>query len=1250
MQTTARSVARAAVALLAALMALASPARATQAVASSDDTTGLSARIGSELKSVSALPDMFRLFERRFQEADLQRLVRTFDAAAGSKGARPDVRSLALELRSQLALSVGDLSGARRICDLFAPVRAWSVIGPFENEGRIGFDAVYGPEKDGFDPKAVYPGKSHEVAWRTLPEIAPYGFIDLTSVVEPHQDAALYAATTIRSPRAQAAIFHLGAAGADKLWVNGLLVHQDKNQHPSRFDQQSFAVALARGDNAVLLKIAGGDVRPGFSLRLANAKDAPLVQLAKEARAPGATASRAFIVIQGEVRRGVARPKLPHLVAALDELRAAAAQNPHDARAQEDLAIFYEVRRPDDDTERLALHAQERAAEAAPGDPMIELRLAKLENRDQNRRRAALERALDKHPQDPDVLAALANFRLDRGDGWKALDLARRAQAAQKSLASELLIARADDAVGLTGRAAQVRLAARDAYPTDYRSHEAAALALRHMGRLDEARAELKRTLELRFDDWEARSELTALYLDHGDLDPALAVIAGSVALDPAALHPRLRAAELLSQNGRTAEADAAYASALALAPDDPDVHEALGRHRLRQKDDAGALAAFARSLSLKPQNPALREVLRTVRPEEPYAQPYLYDVAALARQFPRATGPSPAAGAQDDSEVLADLAVTKVFANGLSSRTHQLVIRALTQRGVEQARVQSVQYSPERQVVRVERARIFRADGTVIESKSEGENSLSEPWYGLYYDVRARVIAFPQLQPGDTLELVTRLDDAGTNFFSDYFGDFTYLQGSSEKRIADYVLLGPPGRTFYSSATPLARLTHEEKKLPDGSQILRWTARDVARIVPEPSMPGSSELYAWVHVSTYKDWASVGRFYWGLVKDQLQVTDDIRSAALASVQGIPATDEQARIRAVYDFVVTHTRYVGLEFGINSFKPYPVETILERRFGDCKDKASLMHALLEAIGIDSRLALLRMKRLGGIDDHPASLAVFNHAILYVPKYDLFLDGTAEFHGSRELPEDDRGAEALIIEPTTDAATSHFLRTPFASPEDNLDDRQSLIELALDGSAHLVFTSTAHGSWTAATRQEFEAPDQRLRHAEEQLSRGAWPGVKVTLAEVSDPHDIEAPFKSRFLADEPAFATAEAGRLRFSPFGQRQSFVEAWASLSRRALPEQLPLPQHTELTARVALPHGFSAQVPQSLAESGPQGKWAVSYQYESGAVTAHLSLQLSGGTLSPQDYPAFRAFLGRLDQVLLRKVEAAPGTSTASN
>jgi len=248
------------------------------------------------------------------------------------------------------------------------------------------------------------------------------------------------------------------------------------------------------------------------------------------------------------------------------------------------------------------------------------------------------------------------------------------------------------------------------------------------------------------------------------------------------------------------------------------------------------------------------------------------------------------------------------------------------------------------------------------------------------------------------------------------------------------------------------------------------------------------SEVLAYVHVSTYKTWDDVGRFYWGLVKDQLRVTDDIRAVAQEAVKDVPEDDEAARIRAVYDFVVSRTRYVALEFGINSFKPYPVETILARRFGDCKDKASLMHAMLESLGIDSRLTLLRMKRLGGIDGAPASLAVFNHAILYVPGHKLFLDGTAR------VPRVRRAAWRRSRRRSAGGGARRrveVLPHPDAIPADNLDETSIAAKLLPDGSAKVQVKASARGSWTAELRRVFEPADERRARAEEHLARAAF---------------------------------------------------------------------------------------------------------------------------------------------------------------
>ena len=129
-----------------------------------------------------------------------------------------------------------------------------------------------------------------------------------------------------------------------------------------------------------------------------------------------------------------------------------------------------------------------------------------------------------------------------------------------------------------------------------------------------------------------------------------------------------------------------------------------------------------------------------------------------------------------------------------------------------------------------MERGRILKADGTMVEAWEESDQSASEPWYRLYYDTRTRTLTFPALQPGDVLELAWRLDDtAAENLLSDYFGDLTLVAGAEPRRRFDYVLLAPADRPIHANAPPV--LTSGRRELPGGLVEHRWQASDVARV-----------------------------------------------------------------------------------------------------------------------------------------------------------------------------------------------------------------------------------------------------------------------------------------------------------------------------------------------------------------------------------------------------------------------------------
>ncbi len=120
--------------------------------------------------------------------------------------------------------------------------------------------------------------------------------------------------------------------------------------------------------------------------------------------------------------------------------------------------------------------------------------------------------------------------------------------------------------------------------------------------------------------------------------------------------------------------------------------------------------------------------------------------------------------------------------------------------------------------------------------------------------------------------------------------------------------------------------------------------------------MPGWAEVvYRRCTCPPTRRGTQVGRYWWGLVRDQLDAQRRAEEDGGEAAEGRgPQGRRRKVVAAIYDFVVTNTRYVALEFGIHGYKPYRVDRVLARRFGDCKDKASLIVAMLKVAGVDAR--------------------------------------------------------------------------------------------------------------------------------------------------------------------------------------------------------------------------------------------------------------------------------------------------------
>jgi hypothetical protein len=142
------------------------------------------------------------------------------------------------------------------------------------------------------------------------------------------------------------------------------------------------------------------------------------------------------------------------------------------------------------------------------------------------------------------------------------------------------------------------------------------------------------------------------------------------------------------------------------------------------------------------------------------------------------------------------------------------------------------------------------------------------------------------------------------------------------------------------------------------------------------------------------------------------------------------------KIHKAFDFV-SSLRYIAIEFGVNGIRPRTPGAVLANRYGDCKDKANLLVALLADMGIEANFCLLNR---GSSTDTSFPSWQFNHAIAYVPKNaadgqpgDLWLDTTDSTAPFPTLSPGDIGRQALVF----DGAAAQF-RTVTAPGESGAD--------------------------------------------------------------------------------------------------------------------------------------------------------------------------------------------------------------------
>ena len=382
---------------------------------------------------------------------------------------------------------------------------------------------------------------------------------------------------------------------------------------------------------------------------------------------------------------------------------------------------------------------------------------------------------------------------------------------------------------------------------------------------------------------------------------------------------------------------------------------------------------------------------------------------------------------------------------------------------------------------------------------------------------------------------------------------------------------------------------------------ILSFDILDVPAIADEPYMPKERALAGrlLVHVKpavafvrSFSGWADMGAWYAGLsgprrVPDEA-VTQKARELTAAS------PDALSKIRALAEFAQKEIRYVSIQIGIGGFQPHFAPSVLANRYGDCKDKATLLAALLQAVGIDSHFIVIHTDR-GGVNlQSPVSLGSFNHVILAIR-----LPNDVPDTGLDSLVRHPSLGRLLVFDPTMPTTplgrlpyylqdntgllvaggSGELLVLPRPGPGGNVLDRRGQLVLTSDGALAGEITETRRGAEADSLRYQIQSATEagRRKYLETFLSR-SFASFSLETYEFKNLEDARGDLVVSYNFIASAYAKRAGGYLVVRP---RLVGSKAVDLASRDKKPRRYPIDLETTSFSRdeftIELPVGWTA-------------------------------------------------------------------------
>ncbi len=575
-----------------------------------------------------------------------------------------------------------------------------------------------------------------------------------------------------------------------------------------------------------------------------------------------------------------------------------------------------------------------------------------------------------------------------------------------------------------------------------------------------------------------------------------------------------------------------------------------------------------------------------------------------------------------------------RMRADGTGERDVHVLMRVQSDGAAQKFGVLAFSYASAYEIPKIQFVRVLKVDGSIVETPSSDaidmptEVTREAP---LYSDLKEKHIPVRSLTAGDRLEYEVDTAINQPEVHDQFWGATHFTPPGTLVVLAETLTLEFPADKYVQVWSPNHKPESTEQ---NGKRVYKWevpqlisaprqssdeSAKPTAPKDPDEDSEGRKiPSVAW---TTFHNWAEVGEWYRGLALGQSRPNDDIRARANKITANAQTPEDQ--VRNIYDFVSTQTRYVGIDFGIGRYQPHAAQEVLANSYGDCKDKDTLLEALLKAKGFSTAPALIG----AGIAPVPEvpSPAVFNHVITTVnlPSGQIWLDSTPGGAPYRYLSAVIRDQKALVVPPTGSASLQS---TPAEAPYPFTANFEAVGALDKNGKMSAKISAIYHDDDELVVRAlaRTVAPAERDQASQYLSSTMGFGGTTSNTA-----------FRYADDSTQPIVMTYDYSR---HPYGDWDSLriLPLFPALEFSALDDEttaptddidLGAPRTLTAVSRIKLPDGYRTNLPDPIHIKTPFATFDKTYHFDNGEIVAERTIVVLRKKVNRADWKQYLTF-----------------------